>query len=191
MGACARNMQSDSAEIKPAQCCIKLVFHLTEKKIVHFPRNSHIFSVSIWMCFTPLNLRSFNFRVPDGSKLKGVRAFSFISEICFAVDNQGFGEGRRVDVKYSHQFFEYFKDGLKVHFYRIFSDLQKKKSLSSPKVFRILQFVPLIRGVCGRKRWSTGGMIQNSVSQPPGRGPVPGPGIKYTGPREVLLEFVI
>ena len=30
MGACARNMQSDSAEIKPAQCCIQLVFHLTE-----------------------------------------------------------------------------------------------------------------------------------------------------------------
>jgi hypothetical protein len=29
MGACARNMSSDSAEIKPAQCCIKLVFHLT------------------------------------------------------------------------------------------------------------------------------------------------------------------
>jgi len=29
MGACARNMLSDSAEIKPAQCCIKLVFHLT------------------------------------------------------------------------------------------------------------------------------------------------------------------
>ena len=27
MGACARNMQSDPAEIKPAQCCIKLVFH--------------------------------------------------------------------------------------------------------------------------------------------------------------------
>ena len=26
MGACARNMYSDSAEIKPAQCCIKLVF---------------------------------------------------------------------------------------------------------------------------------------------------------------------
>jgi len=30
-----------------------------------------------------------------------------------------------------------------------------------------------------------------SVSQPLGRGPVPGPGINYTGPREVLLEFVI
>jgi len=30
-----------------------------------------------------------------------------------------------------------------------------------------------------------------SVSQPPGRGPLPGPGINYTGPREVLLEFVI
>jgi len=29
------------------------------------------------------------------------------------------------------------------------------------------------------------------VSQTPGRGPVPGPGINYTGPREVLLEFVI
>ena len=33
--------------------------------------------------------------------------------------------------------------------------------------------------------------IYSSVSQPPGRGPVPGPGINYTGPREVLLEFVI
>ena len=32
---------------------------------------------------------------------------------------------------------------------------------------------------------------QFSVSQPPGRGPVPGPGINYIGPREVLLEFVI
>jgi len=30
-----------------------------------------------------------------------------------------------------------------------------------------------------------------SVSQPPARGPVPGPGINYTGPREVLLEFVM
>jgi len=30
-----------------------------------------------------------------------------------------------------------------------------------------------------------------SVSQPPGRGPVPGPGINYTGPREVLMEFFI
>jgi len=29
MGAWARNMYSDTAEIKPAQCCIKLVFHLT------------------------------------------------------------------------------------------------------------------------------------------------------------------
>ena len=31
----------------------------------------------------------------------------------------------------------------------------------------------------------------NSVSQPQGRGPVPGPGINYTGPGEVLLEVVI
>ena len=29
------------------------------------------------------------------------------------------------------------------------------------------------------------------VPQPPGRGTVPGPGINYTGPQEVLLEFVI
>jgi hypothetical protein len=34
-------------------------------------------------------------------------------------------------------------------------------------------------------------MIYTSVSQPPGRGPIPYPGINYTGPREVLLEVVI
>jgi hypothetical protein len=34
-------------------------------------------------------------------------------------------------------------------------------------------------------------ILYSSVSQPPGRGPVPDPGINYTGPREVLLEFVI
>jgi hypothetical protein len=28
-------------------------------------------------------------------------------------------------------------------------------------------------------------ILLGSVSQPPGRGPVPGPGINYTGPREV------
>jgi hypothetical protein len=33
--------------------------------------------------------------------------------------------------------------------------------------------------------------VYSSVSQPPGRGPVPRPGINYTGPREVLLEVVI
>jgi len=30
-----------------------------------------------------------------------------------------------------------------------------------------------------------------SVCQTPGRGPVPDTGINYTGPREILLEFVI
>ena len=30
----------------------------------------------------------------------------------------------------------------------------------------------------------------SSVSQPPGRGPVPGPGINYTGPRDFLLELI-
>jgi len=37
----------------------------------------------------------------------------------------------------------------------------------------------------------TASILYNSDSQPPGRGPVPGPGINYTGPREVHLEFVI
>jgi len=34
-------------------------------------------------------------------------------------------------------------------------------------------------------------MLYGSVSQRPGRGPVPGPDINYTGPREVFLEFAI
>ena len=42
MGACARNMQSDSAEIKPAQCCIELVFRLSYSSM-----NFHFYS-SIW-----------------------------------------------------------------------------------------------------------------------------------------------
>jgi hypothetical protein len=33
-------------------------------------------------------------------------------------------------------------------------------------------------------------MVYISVSQTPGRDPVPGPGITYTGPQEVLLEVV-
>ena len=36
-----------------------------------------------------------------------------------------------------------------------------------------------------------GNITYRNVSQPPGRGPVPGLGINYTGPRDVLLEFVI
>jgi len=35
------------------------------------------------------------------------------------------------------------------------------------------------------------GVLYISVSQTPGRAPVPDPGINFTGPREVLLEFVI
>jgi hypothetical protein len=34
-------------------------------------------------------------------------------------------------------------------------------------------------------------LFYSSVSQLPGRRPVPGPGINYTGLQEVLLEFVI
>jgi len=33
--------------------------------------------------------------------------------------------------------------------------------------------------------------VLTSISQPLGRGSVPGPGINYTEPREILLEFVI
>jgi len=33
-------------------------------------------------------------------------------------------------------------------------------------------------------------IIYTSVSQPPGRGPLQGPGINYTGPREILLELI-
>ena len=31
--------------------------------------------------------------------------------------------------------------------------------------------------------------VYASVSQPPGRGPVPGPGINYTGPREAWGNY--
>jgi len=48
-----------------------------------------------------------------------------------------------------------------------------------------------IRAGPGRLWCSAGSVDCTSVSQPPGRGPVPGPGINYTGPQEVLLEIVI
>ena len=40
-------------------------------------------------------------------------------------------------------------------------------------------------------QWIFHNTVYSSVSQTPGRGPVPDPGINCTGPREVLLEFVI
>ena len=39
-------------------------------------------------------------------------------------------------------------------------------------------------------KWKSGLYIYTSVSQPPGCGPVPGPGINYTGLREILLELI-
>ena len=36
-----------------------------------------------------------------------------------------------------------------------------------------------------------GSVPYSSVSQPPVRGPIPGPGINYTAPREFLLKIVI
>jgi len=44
--------------------------------------------------------------------------------------------------------------------------------------------------ICSSVRRESG-ILYASVSQPLGRSPVPGPGISYTGPQEVLLEFVI
>ena len=40
------------------------------------------------------------------------------------------------------------------------------------------------------KKMACTGKLQSSVSQPPGRGPAPGPGITYTGPREILVELI-
>ena len=40
------------------------------------------------------------------------------------------------------------------------------------------------------KRESQACSMYGSVSQPPGRSPVPGPGINYTGLREILLELI-
>ena len=45
--------------------------------------------------------------------------------------------------------------------------------------------------LCQAAMVGVGKAAYTSVSQPPGRGPVPGPGINYTGPTEILLEFVI
>jgi hypothetical protein len=52
--------------------------------------------------------------------------------------------------------------------------------------------IQLDQGTRGAKRERASrslgkGSIKNSVSQPPGRGPVLDPGINYTGPREVNI----
>ena len=41
-----------------------------------------------------------------------------------------------------------------------------------------------MKGYCKLKEEELDCTLQSSVSQPPGRGPVLGPGINYTGPRE-------
>jgi len=63
----------------------------------------------------------------------------------------------------------------------------------APK-FKLLQIIYCFsagRGETADKETNHFIMIYSSVSQPPGRGPVPVPDINYTGPREVLLEVVI
>jgi hypothetical protein len=52
--------------------------------------------------------------------------------------------------------------------------------LSYVKYFRFNEFYFNIE-------WWVLCVIYTSVSQPPGRGPVPDPGINYTGPREVNI----
>ena len=44
MGACARNMESDPAEIKPAQCCIKLVFSFD----LYYDARKHKIKISLY-----------------------------------------------------------------------------------------------------------------------------------------------
>ena len=50
--------------------------------------------------------------------------------------------------------------------------------------------LPYDRPKASPKAISPHSAIQNSVSQPPGLGPIPGSGINYTGPREILLELI-
>ena len=61
MGACARNMYSDSAEIKPAQCCIKLVFHLTYKSYFKTRETA----VAQWLRCCATNRKAAS-SIPDG-----------------------------------------------------------------------------------------------------------------------------
>ena len=87
MGACARNMQSDPAEIKPAQCCIKLVFSFDlyydtrkQKIKIYFNRFKTAFPNSLrhilTLFFHPtLSLSSRLF--PSGSPVKMLCCFTY------------------------------------------------------------------------------------------------------------------
>ena len=63
------------------------------------------------------------------------------------------------------------------------TDEEEHVSSSHVPIIRRINCMNTTSGICHS--------VQISVSQPPRRGPVPGPGINYTGPQEVLLEVVI
>jgi len=84
---------------------------------------------------------------------------------------------------------------------RLVYEVSKKRCIDLSSVLRrlhcgnhsllkdIKDFLPLLSTITsafGEIR-----VLLSGVSQPPGRGPVPGPGINYAGPREVFLELVI
>jgi len=76
----------------------------------------------------------------------------------------------------------------------MFISFDSKEAYSLYKLFFLLtHFTPISitkARICKEKFSVFERLIYTSVSQPPGRGPVPGPGINYTGPREILLEWI-
>jgi len=60
-----------------------------------------------------------------------------------------------------------------------------------PKITLLCSYRKLLGHFLGSWHHTLCSAIYSSVSQPPGRDPVPGSGINYNGPQEVLLEFVI
>jgi len=93
MGACARNMQSDPAEIKPAQCCIKLVFHLTYTMMHGSAKLKFNYKVLsyCWLYRVSLSLEAPNYCLCIQSNSAG---FSFVNT------------GKQVHVKHARRHFE-------------------------------------------------------------------------------------
>jgi len=66
--------------------------------------------------------------------------------------------------------------------------VERRIELTERQGRRRKQLLNDLKGRRGYKKLKEEALI--SVSQPPGRGPVPGPGISYIGPREILLELI-
>jgi len=78
------------------------------------------------------------------------------------------------------------------HFHNLFVPRKGEGKLDS----RLFMFCNIFIGSFAQIQGHNTALIRTctiycSVAQKSGRCPVPGPGINYTGPREVLLEFVI